>query len=144
MSVARAAEVRARAEHLKKQRDLLVAKRKKEREEGFIGTGQLDPNGQLPAPAARPAPAALPPQSELKRGAGFSSGSDENVPPSDADGRAMLTRSLASNMKASLLGEDAQSLELQQRIETHQRKADFENTKAQLMAEMDAAKDSGF
>ena len=45
-------------------------------------------------------------------------------------------------MKASLLGEDATTLDLHQRIEHHQRKIDLELTKAQLRAEVD--RDRGF
>lgn len=39
-------------------------------------------------------------------------------------------------MKASLLGEDATTLDLHQRIDSHHRKIDLELTKAQLRAEM--------
>lgn len=119
MSVVRSAEVRARAEHLKKQRDLLVAKRKKEREEQF----KAEPAATSSPPGRRGTSVeavGLPPQSELKKSAGYS------------DERAVLSRALAANMKASLQGEDLGTLEAQ-------RKAEFENTKAQLLA----AKDRG-
>ena len=51
--------------------------------------------------------------------------------------RARLSVALASSMKASLLGEDATTLELQHRIEQHTKKIDLELTKAQLRAEVE-------
>ena len=49
--------------------------------------------------------------------------------------RARLSVALASSMKASLLGEDSTTRDLQDRIESHHRKIDLELTKAQLRAE---------
>ena len=51
------------------------------------------------------------------------------------DARQSLSRSLATSMKASLLGEDAQTLDLQNRIDNNMKKIDLELTKAQLRAE---------
>ncbi|KAL1496094.1 hypothetical protein AB1Y20_014720 [Prymnesium parvum] len=126
MSISRAAEVRARAEHLRKQRDILLAKRKKEREEHFK-------NEPAAAPSESAEARSMPPQSELKKAAGYT----------ELDHRASLSRALAANMKASLLGDDVATMELQQRIEQHQRKAEFAQTKADLLAEAEAAKARG-
>jgi len=118
---ASAAEVRARAEHLKKQRDLILAKRKKEREAALPLAQQQQPQPQ----AAEQAPPA---EHGAHRAAGYSS------QPVAAE-RAALSRNLASAMKSSLLGEDSATLDLQYRIDSHQRKVDLELTKQQLRDE---------
>jgi len=120
---ASAAEVRARAEHLKKQRDLILAKRKKEREAALPLAQQQQP----PPQAAEPAPPAV----SGHRAAGYSS---QPVAPVAAE-RAALSRNLAFAMKSSLLGEDSATLDLQYRIDSHQRKVDLELTKQQLRDE---------
>ena len=125
---ASAAEMRARAEHLKRQRDLILAQRKKAREaEANNAQAQMEP------PMAPPRAEPVQPSSALHRGAGFSSGE----PVADAH-RARLSVALASSMKASLLGEDAATLDLHHRVEAHQKKVDLELTKAQLRAEVEA------
>ena len=125
---ASAAEMRARAEHLKRQRDLILAQRKKAREaEAANAQAQMEP------PMAPPRAEPVQPSSALHRGAGFSSGE----PVADAH-RARLSVALASSMKASLLGEDAATLDLHHRVEAHQKKVDLELTKAQLRAEVEA------
>jgi len=128
-----AAEVRARAEHLKKQRDLILAKRKKQREADSAAAAPPPP-----PPAGAGAKAPMPPSSTLSAGAGYSSGE----PMADAQ-RARLSVALASSMKASLLGEDGASIDLHQRIENHHRKIDLEMTKAQLRAEAERDRDMG-
>ena len=125
---ASAAEMRARAEHLKRQRDLILAQRKKAREAEAVNSR---PAAAQPEPQRAPEP--VQPSSALHRGAGFSSGE----PVADAH-RARLSVALASSMKASLLGEDAATLDLHHRVEAHQKKVDLELTKAQLRAEVEA------
>ena len=131
------AEMRARAEHLRKQRDLILAKRKADRE-GALGKPS-DWVSAAPGAAAEPAPAQTS-GSALNltlRAAGYSSAADGKggLPEGVDSNRAALSRALASSMKASLVGGDASTLELQQRIDTHQRKADLERIKEQLKAD---------
>ena len=123
---ASAAEVRARAEHLKKQRDLILAQRKKAREAAAAAAAPPNPVAAAPPPQSRPPP--MPPSSNLKNGAGYSSGGD-NV------ARAGLTTVLASNLRASLLGEDQSNHALEERIAAHKR-ADLAATKDRLRQEM--------
>jgi len=126
---ASAEEVRKRAEHLKKQRDLIINQRKKQRDAASAASAAAAPPPA--APAAPPPPA----NGAMHRGAGFSSGD----PTSDAH-RARLSVALASSMKASLLGSDATSVDLEHKMEQHHRKIDLEMTKAQLRAEAEAEK----
>ena len=77
----------------------------------------------------------MPPSSTLSNGAGYSSGAAAGT-AADAQ-RAKLSVALASSMKASLLGEDSTTLELHERIESHQKRIDLELTKAQLRAEVE-------
>jgi len=120
-----AAEVRARAEHLKKQRDLILAKRKKERESDASATAvPVAPTSS--GASNQPAPASV----MGHRAAGFSSNADPNT-----QARAALSQNLASAMKSSLLGEDAATLDLQSRVDNHQRKMDLELTKQHLKQE---------
>ena len=131
---ASASEMRARAEHLKKQRDLIVAQRKKARD--------AEAAAHVTQPPVARAPPAVPPSSALKQGAGFSSGGGGPPPVADAH-RARLSVALASSMKASLLGEDAATLDLQNRVDAHEKKLDLEHAKAQLRAEAQADRDGG-
>jgi hypothetical protein len=108
---ASAEEVRKRAEHLKKQRDLIINQRKKQRDAASAASAAVAPPPA--APAAPPPPA----NGAMHRGAGFSSGD----PTSDAH-RARLSVALASSMKASLLGSDATSVDLEHKMEQHHRK----------------------
>ena len=131
------AEMRARAEHLRKQRDLILAKRKAERE-GALGKPS-DWVSAAPSAPAEPSPAQTS-GSALNltlRAAGYSSAADGKggLPEGVDSNRAALSRALASSMKASLIGGDASTLELQQRIDSHQRKADLERIKEQLKAD---------
>ena len=127
------AEMRARTEHLKKQRDIILAQRKKARD-AAAATATARPPPQ-PPPTQNEAASGSPAQQQeigAHRAAGYSSG--ELM--ADAQ-RARLSVALASSMKASLLGEDATTLELQHRIEQHTKKIDLELTKAQLRAEVE-------
>ena len=120
-----ASEIRARAEHLKKQRDLILAQRKKARDAAAAAAAPPPM-----APPAREAPPPPPqPSSNLKNGAGYSSG-----PSATDQSRAHLTQMLAGNMKASLAGGSG-SLDLQNRIDRQRDKMDFEMTKEQLRFE---------
>ena len=127
------AEMRARTEHLKKQRDIILAQRKKARD-AAAATATARPPPQPPPTQNEAASGSSAQQQEIgaHRAAGYSSG--ELM--ADAQ-RARLSVALASSMKASLLGEDATTLELQHRIEQHTKKIDLELTKAQLRAEVE-------
>jgi len=96
---ASAAEVRARAEHLKMMRDKIIQKKSKERKQEASKQ-----QAAAPPPQQQP-PIAAQPSSNLKNGAGFSSADG------DDGARARLTTHLASNMKASLLGDDHDTLD---------------------------------
>jgi hypothetical protein len=121
--------MKARADHLRKQRDLIVAQRKKQRESDAASY-------KPPAAPAREAPAPPPaapsgPEAEaMRRAAGF------NAAPQADQQRATLSRALASNMKASLLSSADDSLGIDATISQSQseRKADFEATKAAMRA----------
>ena len=121
-------EMAARAEHLKKQRDLILQREKKKRQDQF---------GAAPAPPAAPADPAADPGAALgaHRAAGYSSAEAAPVSPS----RAQLSRSLGLSLKAGLAGSDLNS-DLEARIESHARRADLEMTKAQLRAEYEDSK----
>lgn len=119
-----AAEVRARAEHMKQQRDLILAKRKKQYEVSGAATATE------PAAPTPPAPAQA-----LRRGAGYSSAAA--APPVGMSDQQLLSRSLASNMKASLLGGNAAD-GLGASIAAAERRADLEATKNMLRAERDS------
>ena len=127
-----ASEMRARQEHLKKQRDLILAQRKKARDAAAAAAPSPPPPAAPPIVGGNATNAPQMASSSAHRGAGYTSGE----PVADAQ-RARLSVALASNMKASLLGEDATTLDLQQRIESHHRKIDLELTKAQLRAEVE-------
>jgi hypothetical protein len=104
-----------------------------------LGKPSVDCVSAAPSAAAEPAPAQTS-GSALNltlRAAGYSSAADGKggLPEGVDSNRAALSRALASSMKASLVGGDASTLELQQRIDTHQRKADLERIKEQLKAD---------
>ena len=130
-------EMKARAEHLKKQRDLLLAQRKKAREADLANY-----TPPPPPPAAPPAPtaaeiAAAPPPGSMRGKAGYSEAKTESI---DAQ-RAQLSRSLAASMKANLLG--AGDVE-EQLFADKERKADLEATKAALRHQVAAERSRGF
>lgn len=127
VTASRQAEMAARAEHLKKQRDLIVAQKRRQREQDVLASRDPAPEG---------ASAVIPPTSNMTEAAGYSEGA--------AGHRALLSRALASSLKASLRGGDGESLQLQQRIEAHDRRLDLEATKAELRAEADRLKEDGF
>ena len=127
---ASAAEVRARAEHLKKQRDLILAQRKKAREAAAAAAAPRDEPATAPPPQSRQAAMPMPPSSGLSRGAGYSSGAaDDNTAQ-----RAQLSQALAQNMRSTLLGGDQSSSELMRSMDQH-KKADLDAAKDQLRRE---------
>lgn len=76
----------------------------------------------------------------MKRSAGYSAPEPMD---SAAASRANLARSLAGAMKTSLLGVDENTLQLQERIDQHQRSVDFENTKRKILEEVERDRDRG-
>ena len=130
-------EMKARAEHLRKQRDLLLAQRKKQREAELANYTPMPAAAAAAAPPpAAPAAVAAPPPSmvsgaTMMRSAGYSSG----VPSEAQDQRAQLSRSLAASMKADLAsGGNAEEALIHERAE---RRADLEATKASLRREVE-------
>jgi len=117
------AEMKARAEHLRKQRDLILAQRRKQRESE--AAAYTPPPAGSAAPAAPLAASAAP----MRRAAGYSE--DKEVVSDEQ--RAMLSRALATSMKATLLGGD--SLGLEQMLVQAEKRADLEATKAALRRE---------
>ena len=71
----------------------------------------------------------------MRRAAGYSAEPSQAAPQ-----RADLSRALASNMKASLLGSDGDSLGIDATLSGAERKADFEATKAAMRKEHDRAR----
>ena len=126
----------ARAEHLKKQRDLLLAQRKKAREADLANYTPPPPPAAPPAPTAAEI-AAAPPPGSMRGKAGYSEAKTESI---DAQ-RAQLSRSLAASMKANLLG--AGDVE-EQLFADKERKADLEATKAALRHQVAAERSRGF
>lgn len=103
-------EMEARAAHLRKQRDLILAQRKREREKAMAGDPGAEPARSTGGVGGTPAPAAY----------------------TQADAhRAGLSRALAAGMKSQLEGGEEMGL--------HARKADLEATKAALKAEYGTA-----
>jgi hypothetical protein len=102
------AQMEARAAHLRKQRDLIVAQRKKDRE-----------NQAEHAAAAKPALAVAPSPASI--------GAQQLD-----DRRADLSRALAAGMKSQLTPEDAFGLPAEC---LEERRVSFESTKARLKAE---------
>jgi len=98
-------EMEARAAHLRKQRDFILAQRKREREKAMEAAPAIQP--PRPADPGAGAPAVAP------------SGADSH--------RAELSRALAAGMKSQLAGGN--------RLGLDSRKADLEATKAALKAE---------
>ena len=133
-------EMKARAEHLRKQRDLLLAQRKKARE-AELANFQPEPVPQAPPPHAPPPPLPTAPPvgvaGGMKRAAGYSEAASESV----QEQRAQLSRSLAASMKANLLG--AGDVE-EQLFADKERKADLEATKAALRHQVAAERSRGF
>jgi len=118
LGVKQRAEMDARADHLRKQRDLILAQRKKQREAEAA---------KFAAPAA-PAPLNVPaPTVGMRRAAGY----DASKVDEPLDYRAQLSRALGSGVKASLAGGEAAQAE---------RLADLEATKAALRAEAERAR----
>ena len=103
------AQMEARAAHLRKQRDLIVAQRKKDRE----NQAEHSAAAAKPALAVAPSPASIGAQ-QLD------------------DRRADLSRTLAAGMKSQLTPEDAFGLPAEC---LEERRVSFESTKARLKAE---------
>jgi len=128
-----AAEMMARQEHLKKQRDLILAKRRKQREAEFEGSGTNASDVTPPMLAASSAANAAAPQGGVSptQPAGYTA----QPAPQPVNHKQSLTHALASNMKAQLRGGDGGALDIPGRVESQARKVDLELTKAQLRAE---------
>ena len=122
-------EMKARAEHLRKQRDLRCAAQ--EREAELQITSRRCRRRRRRAPAAPAQPSAMLSGATMHRSAGYSEAKSDSV----QEQRAQLSRSLAASMKADLASSgNAEEALFAERAE---RRADLEATKASLRREVE-------
>jgi len=120
-------QLKERAEHLRKQRDLIVAKRKKQREEDLKNYDSEAARDKVSPPVDSAVGS-----SSMRSDAGHAS----DKASEEARKKQQLSQALALNMKTSLRGDPSFFTTSEQA----DRKADLEATKAQLRAEAEACR----